>query len=143
MNASTVSLAIKNKAVAVNAAKANANALMKSGTEGNASAATQAAAANNAARAANAAVAVSANSAAPVAVVNATVNAAQAAAVTAEVIRKKNTPLIATLMSSYGLTRDELRAQHPELKGLFRGNTKRTGASGGRARKSRRARRHF
>jgi hypothetical protein len=80
---------------------------------------------------------------APTAVVSATVNAAQAAAVSAEAIRKRNAPIIATLMSGYGLTRDQLREQHPQLKGLFKGNTMRKGASGGRARKSRRARRHF
>ena len=130
----------KNKAVAVNAAKANANALMQSGVEGSASAATQATAENNAARAAAAAAAVSANPAASSNVVNTTVNAAQAAAVSAEAIRKRNAPIIATLMSGYGLTREQLKAQHPELKGLFKGNTKRKGVSGGRARKSRRSR---
>lgn len=142
MSAPTVASANKNMAVAVNAANANATALIKSGTEGNASAATQATAENNAARAAAAAAAVAANPVAPAAVVNATVNAAQAAAVSAAAIRKKNAPIISTLMNSYRLTRDELRAQHPELKGLFKGNTMRKGASGGRARKSRR-RRHF
>lgn len=138
--APTAAAANKNKNVAVNAAKANANALMKSGVEGTASAATQATAENNAARAAAAAAAVSTNPAAPANVVTTTVNAAQAAVVSAEAIRKRNSPIIATLMEGYALTRDQLRAQHPELKGLFKGNTFKKGYMGGRARKSRRRR---
>jgi hypothetical protein len=136
----TVASANKNKAVAVNAAKANAAAMINSGVEGSASVATEQATTNNAIRAVNAAVAVSNNKNASAAVVKTTVNAAQAAVVSAEAIRKRNAPIIATMMNSYGLTREQLKAQHPELKGLFKGNTFKKGVSGGRTRRNHRRR---
>ena len=45
----------------------------------------------------------------------------------------RNSPEVAMFMASYGLTREELRKQHPELKGLFKGNVKRTKRGGRRA----------
>jgi hypothetical protein len=53
--------------------------------------------------------------------------------ISSEKPRTRNSPEVAMFMNSYGLTRDQLRAQHPELYGHFKGNVKKTKRGGRRA----------
>jgi len=121
-------------AVAVQAAEANAQALIEHGGNGQAPAAVRENVINNAVVAAQAAAQVQDGPNARVANNAAQAAALNAAAVAPAELRKKNSPLVQLLLEGEyrGQTRNQLRAARPNLVGHFRGDVKKRGVSGGR-----------